>query len=95
MFSGLCAFPLTSASARFDEKRLCIRRLDAGVVSGHLRFQPVATFISREQRRRVVQVAKTHAGSIRMMASASAPLRLMRCYAWWRCSGGGADASSH
>lgn len=77
MFSGLCAFPLTPLHQQdFDEKafiRILARLTDAGVDSlGILGSTGSYAYLSREQRRRVVQVAKTHAGSIPMMVGVGA-----------------------
>lgn len=88
MFSGLCAFPLTPLHQQdFDEKafiRILARLTDAGVDSlGILGSTGSYAYLSREQRRRVVQVAKTHAGSIPMMVGVGA-IATTRCYAWWR-----------
>ncbi len=77
MFSGLCAFPLTPLHQQvFDEKafiRILARLTDAGVDSlGILGSTGSYAYLSREQRRRVVQVAKAHAGSIPMMVGVGA-----------------------
>ena len=77
MFSGLCAFPLTPLhQQKFDEKafiRILARLTDAGVDSlGILGSTGSYAYLSREQRRRVVQVAKAHAGSIPMMVGVGA-----------------------
>lgn len=66
----------TFASAKFDEKafiRILARLTDAGVDSlGILGSTGSYAYLSREQRRRVVQVAKAHAGSIPMMVGVGA-----------------------
>lgn len=77
MFTGLCAFPLTPLHQQnFDEKafiRILARLTDAGVDSlGILGSTGSYAYLSREQRRRVVQVAKAHAGSIPMMVGVGA-----------------------
>ncbi len=77
MFSGLCAFPLTPLhQQKFDEKafiRILARLTDAGVDSlGILGSTGSYAYLSREQRRRMVQVAKAHAGSIPMMVGVGA-----------------------
>lgn len=77
MFSGLCAFPLTPLHQQnFDEKafiRILARLTDAGVDSlGILGSTGSYAYLSRDQRRRVVQVAKAHAGSIPMMIGVGA-----------------------
>ena len=77
MFTGLCAFPLTPLHQQnIDEKafiRILARLTDAGVDSlGILGSTGSYAYLSREQRRRVVQVAKAHAGSIPMMVGVGA-----------------------
>jgi 4-hydroxy-tetrahydrodipicolinate synthase len=77
MFTGLCAFPLTPLHQQnIDEKafiRILARLTDAGVDSlGILGSTGSYAYLSREQRKRVVQVAKAHAGSIPMMVGVGA-----------------------
>lgn len=77
MFTGLCAFPLTPLHQQnIDEKafiRILARLTDAGVDSlGILGSTGSYAYLSREQRKRVVQVAKTHAGSTPMMVGVGA-----------------------
>ncbi len=88
MFTGLCAFPLTPLHQQnIDEKafiRILARLTDAGVDSlGILGSTGSYAYLSREQRKRVVQVAKAHAGPTPMMV-ASAPSPPARCCGWWR-----------
>jgi 4-hydroxy-tetrahydrodipicolinate synthase len=65
-----------AASAAYDEKafiRILSRLTDAGVDSlGILGSTGSYAYLSREQRKRVVQVAKAHAGSIPMMVGVGA-----------------------
>ncbi|HBT4825670.1 TPA: dihydrodipicolinate synthase family protein [Klebsiella quasipneumoniae subsp. similipneumoniae] len=77
MFTGLCAFPLTPLHQQnIDEKafiRILARLTDAGVDSlGILGSTGSYAYLSREQRKRVVQVAKSHAGSTPMMVGVGA-----------------------
>lgn len=77
MFTGLCAFPLTPLHQQnIDEKafiRILARLTDAGVDSlGILGSTGSYAYLSREQRKRVVQVAKAHAGSTPMMVGVGA-----------------------
>ena len=77
MFTGLCAFPLTPLHQQnIDEKafiRILARLTDAGVDSlGILGSTGSYAYLSREQRKRVVQVAKAHAGPTPMMVGVGA-----------------------
>lgn len=77
MFTGLCAFPLTPLHQQhLDEKafiRILSRLTDTGVDSlGILGSTGSYAYLSREQRKRVVQVAKAHVGSIPMMVGVGA-----------------------
>ena len=77
MFTGLCAFPLTPLHQQhLDEKafiRILSRLTDTGVDSlGILGSTGSYAYLNREQRKRVVQVAKAHVGSIPMMVGVGA-----------------------